>query len=240
MSVALSASIATFPTSSITSVSLAIRADINTITKVASQWQAYVVKLQARIDDKAKAIPKDKSIKDASYLAQEYLKILELFQESLASISKCRSATDPCKILQAKDSSNAIQALACYWIGKFSTPPKLFVSEIVAAPWNIRWPIALEGPSPPVRGSGTLLLHALFQIFDKDSDLNRLCLYASYYSVGFYEKIGMEKDDTSFPPYFFFSHEHRERMNAALVRAFGDSFRYSLLLCEATAETAKK
>jgi hypothetical protein len=133
-------------------------------------------------------------------------------------------------VLFARDSTKKIQAIACYEY-QFLSRRKvhaLFVKFLIAAPWNVRWPQEFTFEESPLRGSGVLMMHAMFNEA-KSKNAEVLTLSSCTTSMPFYEKIGMKKTVCNFFELITSSQEHEDKLVAAFTKAFGSHFYYSRL-----------
>lgn len=137
---------------------------------------------------------------------------------------------DPYAILAAIDTDETIQTLACFSI---YTPPgcetkRLYVEELLTAPWNLPFTVSPVHFSP-LKGGGTLLMHAMFYIA-RINKLRILELSATDTGSDFYKRLEMKQVNVITFAFLLDTAEHNEKMTSAFKRVFGDSFEYTLLM----------
>ncbi len=133
--------------------------------------------------------------------------------------------------LLAKDSARRIQGIARYefryqFEDREST---LFVKNLLAAPWNIRWPKAVFFDQRPLHGAGVLLVHALFTLA-KQKEIQSLALYSAPSSDGFYRKIGMKNRMYNLFEFLIERKSQESQLNQVFCKTLKYQIHYSLLV----------
>ena len=107
---------------------------------------------------------------------------------------------------------------------------RLCVGELVSAPSNLRWKTKISCISNPIYGGGTLLMHAIFKMAEITKKAN-IGLLSSRSGQLFYEKLGMKQviEGSNLFEFILSEKSHHQNIERALARAFGPSFKYSLL-----------
>ncbi|MCX6990622.1 MAG: hypothetical protein NTX49_06140 [Chlamydiae bacterium] len=195
--------------------------NIETVQKTIKSWQDTANLIRNELELRLKNDPHSEGMLHDLKLISDCQIILH---GSACQVSQVLANSENLKILLAIDSLGEIQAIACCGM---NFEEELLVGELVTSPSNIRWNTKLTSLSDPIYGGGTLLMHAIFKIAAQIKK-PKIGLDSSTTAEPFYKKLGMKQDLTSFE-FILSEKSHHQNIERALARAFGPSFRYSLL-----------
>jgi len=196
--------------------------DIFHVKEVLGIWLRHVNRIIKNLRESAERIDPEKKAKDLE-MCSTYHTTLKSLNDSINEIEEEPSFQG--KVLLAKDSAGKIQAALTYHI---LDPKKAYVTELLSAPWNLRWNTHSMNISQPLRGGGVMLMDALCKIALKGG-LDEVFLLSEEIARPFYTKIGMtEYGDAAFT-FYIKKAEDQGKIQSAMHRAFGKDFHYSLL-----------
>ncbi len=204
-----------------TSVISASLDNITTVQKTIECWLKTARLIREELESGLTADPSSKEIPQDIKLLDDCQSILRGIAAQARVFLEYFPQT---KIFLAADSLGEIQSIACCGI---DFEEGLVVGELVTAPSNIRWKTKLTCVAPPIYGGGTLLMHAIFKIAQTIKK-PRIGLLSSETGELFYKKLGMKQNRNSFE-FIPSKRSHYENIEEALAKAFGSSFKYSLL-----------
>jgi hypothetical protein len=195
--------------------------NITTVRKTIQCWVKTGALIRGELISSLRADPASKAILQDIKLLDDCQVILGCRQKLVIEFLKNLPQT---KILLAVDSLGEIQSMACYGM---DFEDELQVRELATAPSNIRWKTKLTCIAPPIYGGGTLLMHAIFKVA-LTTKKPKVGLLSTETGNLFYKKLGMMEDELGFV-FILSKRSHHENMERALAKAFGPSFKYSLL-----------
>lgn len=219
-----------------TSVVSLSKKNIDAVLKTIECWKdslSFIERSLTSISDSPLAVAEDCT------LIENYHLLLRNIEETAGWIIK--DLTYPIQLLLSFDSSGEIQSMASYSFTDSSKEvlemdaysrynmPELAVCRVITAPFNVRWKTSFSAFPRPMRGGGTLLIHALFQLA-KINKNSKIWLKAIKSAVPFYTNLRMSRLEGDYFELVLSDEAKCHEFTKAYQKIFGDSFNYSLLL----------
>jgi len=195
--------------------------DIPNVKEVLGIWMRYVTEMMAKHPSPDAIDPKT-GISDLG-ISTNYLGVYMALKCSVEAIEK-----DPytkIKVLLAKDEEGQIQSALSY---NTQNREIFSILELLSAPWNLRFSAPSMNISHPLRGGGLMLIDALCKTASREGT-EEVSVVSQEIARPFYAKIGMRESCYAFFTFELKNDEDQGKIKAAMERAFGKNFHYSLL-----------